>query len=227
MLPDAMTRVLKKFLPWTIAIDPIAPRTVWLKPGRRAVIRITRATDGPAIQAFVRGLSVQSRRNRFFSPVCELSKDQIERITHSLPSEGLTLVCESMDAGESRIIAMAQYVVDAPREAEFALVVDDAYQRQGLGNEMMGMLGEHAARAGLAAFTGLVLYDNWPMLTLLSGLGCEFEADADPGVIRAVKRFDIHEGIRSRPIEEPGGVDPREPVWHHEIRMQYAKSFIY
>lgn len=224
---DAVARVLERLLPRTTAVNLVAPRTAWLKDGRCAVIRSTRATDGPPIQAFVRGLSIRSRRNRFFSPISELSRDQIERITRSLPSDGLALVCEAVDAGESRIVALAQYVIGDPLEAEFALVVDDAYQRQGLGNEMMGLLAEHAARAGLAAFVGLILPDNWPMLGLLSRLGCEFESDADPGVVRALKRFDAHEGIRSRPIEAPGRVDPREPVRPRDTRMQHAENLVY
>jgi acetyltransferase len=224
---DAVTRVLGRFLPRTTAVNLVAPRTACLKDGRRTVIRSTRVTDGPAIQAFVRRLSIRSRRNRFFSPITELSRDQIERITRSLPSDGLALVCEAVNSGESRIVAMAQYVIEESLEAEFALVVDDAYQRQGLGNEMMGLLAEHAARAGLAAFVGLVLPDNWPMLGLLSRLGCELEADADPGVIRAIKRFDVHEGIRTRPIEVPGGVDPRAAVLPRNASTQIAESFMY
>lgn len=209
------------------AVDLIAPRTATLKDGRRAVIRGARVTDGPAIQAFVRRLSIRSRRNRFFSPISELSRDQVERITRSLPSDGLALVCEAEAAGESRIVAVAQYVIGDPLEAEFALVVDDAYQRQGLGNEMMGLLAEHAARAGLAAFVGLVLPDNWPMLGLLSRLGCEFEADADPGVVRALKRFDVHEGIRSRAIEAPGAVHMGERMPRRDSRMPHTQNLVY
>jgi acetyltransferase len=224
---EAVTRVLGRFLPRTSAFNLVAPRTTSLKDGRRALIRSACVTDGPAIQAFVRRLSIRSRRNRFFSPISELSRDQIERITRALPSDGLALVCEVVNAGESRIVAMAQYVIEEALEAEFALVVDDAYQRQGLGNEMMGLLAEHAARAGLAAFVGLVLPDNWPMLGLVSRLGCELEADADPGVVRAIKRFDAHEGIRSRPIEAPRGVDPSAPVRPRNASTQIAEGFMY
>jgi hypothetical protein len=92
---------------------------------------------------------------------------------------------------------------------------------------MMGLLAEHAARAGLAAFVGLVLPDNWPMLGLLSRLGCELEADTDPGVVRAIKRFDAHEGIRSRPIEALRAVNSSEPARPRDIRMQHAESFLY
>jgi acetyltransferase len=102
-------------------------------------------------------------------------------------------VGEATDGGGSRIVAMAQYAVCEPLDAEFAVVVDDAWQRQGLGIQLLGVLAEYAARAGLAALAGLVLADNWPMLALLARLDCELETDRDPHVIRVVKRLDAHE----------------------------------
>jgi acetyltransferase len=88
---------------------------------------------------------------------------------------------------------MAQYAVCEPLDVEFAVVVDDAWQRQGLGVELLGMLAEHAARAGFSALTGFVLADNWPMLGLLARLDCELVTDRDPYAIRVVKRFDMLE----------------------------------
>jgi acetyltransferase len=88
---------------------------------------------------------------------------------------------------------MAQYVVCEPLDAEFAVVIDDAWQRQGLGIQMLGVLAEHAAHAGLAALAGLVLADNWPMLALLARLDCELVTDHDPQVIRVVKHLDARE----------------------------------
>jgi len=102
-------------------------------------------------------------------------------------------VGEATDSAGSRIVAMAQYAVCESLDAEFAVVVDDAWQRQGLGIQLLGVLAEHAARARLAALAGLVLADNWPMLALLARLDCELVTDRDPHVIRVVKRLDAHE----------------------------------
>jgi len=169
-----------------------AARIVRLKDGRRVALRIASSEDMPAVQQFVRGLSDQSRRNRFFAPVRELSPDQLQRVTRSCPPDELALVGETVDDAGSRIVAMAQYVVCEASEAEFAVVVDDAWQRKGLGVELLTVLGEYAARAGLPAFAGLVLPDNWPMLGLLASMDCELMPDCDPYLIRAVKRFDRH-----------------------------------
>jgi acetyltransferase len=157
------------------------------------MLRVARSGDVSAVQRFVRGLSDRSRRNRFFAPVRELSPDQLDRVTRSRPPGELALVGETAEGARSRIVAMAQYAVCEAREAEFAVVVDDAWQRQGLGIQMLGVLAEHAMRAGLAAFAGFVLADNWPMLALLARLDCELVTDHDPQVIRVVKHLDARE----------------------------------
>jgi GNAT superfamily N-acetyltransferase len=156
-------------------------------------LRVACSEDISDVQQFVRGLSDRSRRNRFFAPVRELSPDQLIRVTRSRPPSELSLVAETTESTGSRIVAMAQYAVCEPLDAELALVVDDTWQRQGLGIQLLGMLTEHAARAGLEALAGFVLADNWPMLALLARLDCELITDCDPYAIRVVKRLDPHE----------------------------------
>jgi len=170
-----------------------AARIVRLRDGRPVALRVARSEDVSAVQQFVRGLSDRSRRNRFFAPVRELSPDQLDRVTRSRPPSELALVGEATERAGSRIVAMAQYAACEPLDAEFAVVVDDAWQRQGLGIQLLGVLAEHAAHAGLAALAGLVLADNWPMLALLGRLDCELETDRDPHVVHVVKRLDAHE----------------------------------
>jgi len=167
-------------------------RAVTLKDGRTLGLRLARSEDACGVQRFVQGLSERSRRNRFFTPVRELSSDQLERMTRSHPPGELALVVETSEAAESRIVAMAQYVVCETLDAEFAVVVDDTWQRQGLGILLVGVLAEQAARAGLKAFAGLVLADNWPMLALLTRLDCELVPDRDPYIVRVFKRLDLH-----------------------------------
>jgi acetyltransferase len=188
-----MTHTFSTAQPDLIAGDGPAAQIVRLRDGRPVALRVARSEDVPAVQQFVRGLSDRSRRNRFFAPVRELSPDQLERVTRSRPPGELAVVGETAEGARSRIVAMAQYAACEPLDAEFAVVVDDAWQRQGLGIQLLGVLAEHAARAGLPAFAGFVLADNWPMLALLARLDCELLTDSDPRVIRAVKRLDAHE----------------------------------
>ena len=165
-------------------------RVVGLRDGRSVALRVACREDATAVQEFVRGLSERSRRHRFFAPLRELSPDQLDRITRSRPPADLALVGETTGSPGTRIVAMAQYAVCEPLDAEFAVVVDDAWQRQGLGIQLLRVLAEHAARAGLAALAGFVLADNWPMLALLTRLDCELVTDSDRSVIRVLKRLD-------------------------------------
>ena len=188
-----MTHTFSIAQPEPIAVGGPAARIINLRDGRSVALRVARSDDVSAVQRFVRGLSDRSRRNRFFAPVRELSPDQLERVTRSRPPGELALLGETTEAGGSRIVAMAQYAACEPLDVEFAVVVDDAWQRQGLGIQLLGVLAEHAARAGLATLAGFVLADNWPMLALLARLDCELVTDPNPYVIRALKRLDAHE----------------------------------
>ena len=161
-------------------------RVMRLKDGRAVAVRAARPDDAPAVQRFVRGLSARSLRNRFFAPVRELSPDQLDRLTRPRDPRELALLAEITEGTQTPVVALAQHALSDPPNAEFALVVDDSCQRQGLGTRLIAALADHAACVRLAAFVGFVLADNWPMLALLARLGFSFEDDADPRLIRAL-----------------------------------------
>jgi acetyltransferase len=164
------------------------------RDGRRVFVRPVRAADAPLVQQFVRELSPQSRRNRFFGPVAELSRPQLERMTQFDAATGLGLVAV---AGEDapRIVGIAQHVVCDPPFAELAVVVADDWQRQGLGERILSLLLAHAAKTGITAVQGLVMAANWPMLALASKLGFAFGEDADPQLVRVEKLLRHAEGV--------------------------------
>jgi acetyltransferase len=150
----------------------------------RLAIRELRPADAPHVQAFVRRLSLESRRRRFFSPINELSPRQLERVTSGESPDDVNL--GAFDAA-GRIVGLAQYAVEEDASAEFGVVVDDALQRSGLGTRLIGVLTERARARGLAALHGVVLGDNWPMLGLAAKLGFELSEDADPRLMRVEK----------------------------------------
>jgi GNAT superfamily N-acetyltransferase len=184
-----------------------AARTLRLRDGRAVTLRVAESGDVSAVQQFVRGLSDRSRYNRFFSTLRELSADQLYRVTRSRPPTELALVGEAAESGESCIVAMAQYAVCETSEAEFAVVVDDAWQGQGLGMQLIGVLAECAARAGFAAFTGYVLANNRPMRALLDRLDCQRVTGNDPCALRFIKRLDAHSANRYVEVNAAVGYD--------------------
>ncbi len=158
-----------------------------LRDGRAAAIRPALPADGAAVQRFVRELSPLARRRRFLGAVAELAPDQLDRLTRVRDPRDLALVALSANAGMPRIVAMAQYASDDPPAAECAVVVADAWQRQGLGERLLEMLLARAAEMGLRAMSGFVLGDNWPMLALTAKLGFDSVESDDRHLVRVAR----------------------------------------
>ena len=132
----------------------------------------------------MRELSPLARRRRFFGALSELSPAQLDRLTGAQNPRDLSLVALSAHAGEPRIVAMAQYATDDQGAAEFAVVVADAWQRQGLGARLLELLLGRAAEAGVQVVNGHVLAENGPMLALAARLGFLSAQDRDPDLVR-------------------------------------------
>jgi acetyltransferase len=160
---------------------------VRLRDGRTALGGRARPGDRDAVQRFVRELSPLARRRRFFGAVAELSPAQLDRLTGVQDPRDLSLVALAVNAGEPRIVAMAQYASAGSQPAEFAVVVADAWQRQGLGERLLKMLLARAAEAGLRAMSGSVLAENEPMLALAAKLGFETSGDGHPNSVRVTR----------------------------------------
>lgn len=162
-------------------------RSARLPDGRAVLIRAARPADAPAVQAFVRWLSPLARRRRFLGALSELSPAQLDRLTRAQDPRDLSLVALAGGAEGGPIVAMAQYVLDDPASAEFALVVADAWQGQGLGMRLLERLLERAAEAGVRKVSGFVLADNAPMRGLATRLG--FDSAPDRELVRVEKRL--------------------------------------
>jgi acetyltransferase len=141
--------------------------------------------DAERIQSFVRALSLDSRRARFFSPIRELSPAQLELMTQMAFPAAVGLVAESADATR-QLLGIAQYASD-DEGPEFAVVVADAWQGRGLGGRLVRQLVELAGVAGFAFLRGFVLGGNAPMIGLAKSLGFTVAPDSDPMLVRVLK----------------------------------------
>jgi acetyltransferase len=167
----------------------VHPRITRLPDGRAVLVRAARPADAPAVQTFVRWLSPLARRRRFLGALSELSPAQLDCLTRARDPRDLSLVALAGDAEGGPIVAMAQYALDDPASAEFALVVADAWQGQGLGMRLLERLLERAAEAGVRKLNGFVLADNAPMRALAARFGFECTPDRDPELVRVERRL--------------------------------------
>ncbi|MFO1305460.1 MAG: GNAT family N-acetyltransferase [Burkholderiales bacterium] len=150
-----------------------------LSDGSDVEIRAIHAEDASMLQAFVRRLSIRSRRFRFFTGLVELPAQLLERLVNQDRGRGLALVALSERPDGIAIIAEARCVVDAAvGDAEFAIAVDDQFQRRGLGMRLLKTLVTHASRRGVRRLFGEIMADNQAMLGLARRLGFEIRANA-------------------------------------------------
>jgi len=157
------------------------------------LIRELRPEDAPRVQEFVRRLSPESRRRRFFAPISELTPRALERVVSGNGPDDLNLA--AFDAAGS-VVGLAQYAVEDGVSAEFGVVVDDRLQRSGLGARLIGRLYRCARERGLDALSGLVLHDNRPMLGLAAKLGFKLAQDRDPRLVRVEKTIEVEVEFR-------------------------------
>ena len=84
------------------------------------------------------------------------------------------------------VVGVASYEMLSADQAELAVLVDDAWQGEGIGTLLIEHLAAAARRAGIQEFVGDVLASNVPMLRASAGLapGIARHHSEDPGLVR-------------------------------------------
>jgi acetyltransferase len=135
--------------------------------GREFRIRPIRAEDELAMVALHRNLSERSVYQRYFSVLSfnyRTAHSRLTRICCIDYDHEIALVAELPDSGN--IVAVARFIKVGNKTAEFAIVVSDAFQRVGLGSELLRRLLDVARREGLERIHSFVLRENTGMLRL-------------------------------------------------------------
>jgi len=143
-----------------------------LRSGKSLRVRPIRPEDAEMEQAFVGGLSEQSRYFRFMQHLPSLTPQMLARFTQVDYDRELALVALDDSSGTESIVAVVRYVANWDKEsAEYAIALADAWQGRGLGYAMMKMLIECARRRGFKRLVGSVLAINQSMLGVVEALG--------------------------------------------------------
>ncbi len=176
---------------------PEAPRDalralegLWtLDDGTGVHIRPLDPADDSALVAFHQGLSDRSVYLRYLN----LSRVD-ERVRHgrlalvSSIDPALELTLAAVRTRE--IIGIGGLARVARASAEMALLVADAYQGQGLGEELLRRLIEVARSLAIARVAGEMLAENEPMMTVARRAGFQIVPVAgDPRMVRAELRL--------------------------------------
>jgi RimJ/RimL family protein N-acetyltransferase len=162
--------------PATATIQPFLParedaERIKLRDGRIAYLRPITPAARPLIVEAMKTLSPETSRRRFFTVRYQLSDAELERMTNldGWQQYGIGAAVVH-DDGRTQGVGVARWVRDAddPTQADFAILIVDAWQRQGLGSALLRRLCAIAATRGIERFTGSVLADNAPMFALIA-----------------------------------------------------------
>lgn len=159
-------------------------RWVELPDGARVLLRPIRPDDADMEQAFVRGLSAESRYFRFMDTLRELTPEMLRRFTEIDYDRHMALIAVAPGPVE---VGVARYIAGhSGTTCEFALVVADAWQGRGLGRRLMSALIDAARAHGLLTMFGDVLLANHAMLRLMRRMGFVLESSPDDPMLRRV-----------------------------------------
>ncbi len=151
--------------------------------GSQLKLRPIRGNDTQAWAAFIERPSTQSKYLRFHHIVKRMSMEDARRFCCVDCKDSFALVAEILLHGRSDIIAIGRYNrLDRSNSAEFAVVVEDAYQRKGIGTSIMRCLVRIGYDNGITAFESEVLQENHEMITLLKNLGFRVSVRLEAGV---------------------------------------------
>ena len=141
--------------------------------------RPVRVDDEPLFVRLWPRLSPDTVYRRFHSPIRGLSREALHHLVdvdHDLREAVVAVV-----GGD--VVGVARYDRSPgdPTTAEFAVVVEDAWQGLGLGRQLLTELIELAAARGVATLTATVQRDNDRVIGLIRRLlpRAQFTPDAD------------------------------------------------
>lgn len=151
--------------------------TVMTRHGRVVRVRHIRPSDDILLVDLFQRLSVVTRRMRFMTMREAVAPDELRRTSRRLAAidqrHEAALVASVDEQGTERIVGVARLVAmpETPHTAEFALVIRDDYQREGLGRELLDLLIQVALVRGIRRLVGLALLENVGIQRLVRSLG--------------------------------------------------------
>jgi GNAT superfamily N-acetyltransferase len=150
----------------------------YLVDGTTVEFRAILPEDGERLEAMFYRLSPKTVYRRFFSPVQRPTKVMVDRLVNVDYVDRLALVAVIDD----QIVAVARYDrLEEPGEAEFAVIVEDAWQKRGLATRLLWRLSAAARERGISVFVGGVLGENRPMMGLLEVLSDDLDVRLEGG----------------------------------------------
>jgi acetyltransferase len=158
-------------------------RTVTLA-GQTLLVRPIKPEDEPAWHALLARCSAATLWNRFRYIFKEATHEMASRFCYIDYDREMALVAQL----EDRLVGVGRLVADPDHDkAEFAVLVEDAWQGKGLGSYLTDACLEVARQWNLRRVFGETTPDNLPMLNIFRRRGFDLQFDHEGGIVVASK----------------------------------------
>ncbi|MCC6805676.1 MAG: GNAT family N-acetyltransferase, partial [Anaerolineae bacterium] len=154
-------------------------------------IRPIRAEDEPLIAKFHETLSERTVYMRYLQAMNlsqRIGHDRLSRLSFVDYDREIALLAlrNNPDTGDPEIMGIGRLAKNRwANDADFALIVSDQFQHQGLGRELLLRLIEVARAEHIERLNGSVLAENIEMISLVEKLGFKVEPTNRDGVLLA------------------------------------------
>lgn len=167
-------------------LGPRIPRSrdvLTLPEGSDITVRRADTRDVPAAKAMHERCSARTLGLRYHGPVGDADR----YLNHLLsPRFGRTLAVQT---ASGRIVGLGHLLWDGD-ETEVALLVEDAWQRRGIGGELLGRLVAMAAETGCESVYAVTQASNTGMVAAMRGLGLPLDYQIEEGTLVITARLD-------------------------------------
>ncbi|MFP8905945.1 GNAT family N-acetyltransferase [Streptomyces atacamensis] len=170
---------------------PRRRETLTLPEGNEITVRRADTSDLEAARAMHRRCSARTLAARYHGPVGDADR----YLDHLLsPRFGRTLAAET---ASGKLVALGHLMWDGD-ETEVALLVEDVWQRRGIGAELLRRLVAMAAEARCESVYAVTQSHNTGMVAAMRGLGLPLDYQVEEGTLV----------ITARLVPVPAAVEP-------------------
>jgi acetyltransferase len=164
--------------------------TITLSDGTVVTVRPIRPEDEPEMVKFHQSLSEESVRFRYFGALSVEKRIAHERLVRTCFNDydrEIALVAElKKPEAPPEILGVGRLVrTHELDEAEFAILIADAWQGKGLGSALLKRLVETGRAEKFRRITGLILGENRTMLEVCRNTGFNLQWQSDAGEWKA------------------------------------------
>jgi acyl-CoA hydrolase len=151
-----------------------------LRDGTEIFFRPIKPTDEPALSEMMYSLSEKTVRTRYMTHTMAFPHRDIQRVTNIDYRQDVAIVGVVPRVSGEEIVAIAQYFLDPKTQsAEVAFLVQDEWQRKGMGTFLLDYVTQIAKQRGVKKFWAKVLPNNEPMLTIFHNSGYKINTEFD------------------------------------------------